>query len=137
MFIAVAAILGWRFGAQNNWFRYAVLPLALVTFAYEYLTTVSGVTIAREYLHIKYPTFQRICAWKDIDSVRLGNLSHEGAKYPQLLVESTQYQKTFRLRGLGVTAVELYRIVLAVWKGESNAQNPAVAGHAAPLIPET
>lgn len=111
--------LGWQVGPESPWLGYVGMSGLVVVIAYEYLTTISKVTIDREHLFIAYPTIQRSYLWADIDSVRISDVfDQNGGMHPQLNVTAKGCEKPFQLRGLGMDAVALHRLVMAAWKHE-------------------
>jgi hypothetical protein len=117
--------LGWQVGRESPWLGYVGMSGLVVVIAYEYLTTISRVTIDREYLFIAYPTVQRTYPWTDIDSVQLSDtFDQNGGMHPQLNVTAKGSEKPFRLRSLGMDAVALHRLVMAAWKYEPHDPQP-------------
>ncbi len=129
LFYAVGFIgfgaLGWKVGPESPWLGYLGMTGLVVVIAYEYLTTVSKVTIDRDCLVIAYPTVRRSYPWADIDSVQLSDVfDQNGAMHPQLSVTVRGGGKPFCLRGLAMDAVALHRIVMVAWKGEPHDPQP-------------
>jgi hypothetical protein len=117
--------LGWKVGPESPWLGYVGMTGLVAVIAYEYLTTISRVTIDRECLVVAYPTVQRTYPWTDINSVQLSDVfDQNGVMHPQLNVTAKGCEKPFRLHGLGMDAVALHRLVMAAWKDEPHDPQP-------------
>jgi hypothetical protein len=124
-------LLGWFVGQKSPWLGYAGMTGLVAVIAYEYLTTVSLVTVDRDYLLIAYPTVRRTYSWSDIESIQLGDfVDQNGAMHPQLTVIAKGCKKPFRLRSLGKNTIALHRALMAARKAWQHDPQPSVPGHA-------
>jgi hypothetical protein len=110
------SLLGWYVGQFKPLLGYLGMAGLVLAIGYEYLTTISKITIAEDHLEISYPTLSRRISYPEITSIQLGDLINQGVRHPEVGLFIGGAKKPLRLRDLGIDAIALHQIIQELWK---------------------
>lgn len=118
--LTVSSIFGlsyfaWNFWGVNSFLNYSIIAV-IVAGSYGYFTAASGVTIARDNLIVRFPTFSRTYSYAKISSVRFSDTFYRGFRHPAVGIAIDGSQKHLRLKNLGINAATLHHMISAAWK---------------------
>jgi hypothetical protein len=110
VFLAGFTLLGLYVAPTRPLAGYGGTVLVVILGLYAYFATVSRVTVFRDHLEIRYPVHGRTIPRDEIHDIRLADLIDQGVRHSEVDIVIDK-DKRIRLRSLGISSPELYRIL--------------------------
>ena len=105
------SLLGLYVGSTHPLVGYGGTAMLVAMILYEYLTTVARLVVARDELEIGYPLRKRVLRHHEVTAVAMDDEFTKGSRFPEVKICVHGAGKPIRVRGLGVDAVHLHRLL--------------------------